>query len=139
MSLDQRDLYGAQNCDQAIEAALESSHGSYLRKAVYSPLTSVGSSMKTGQRTRPMPDLVMECAHRSSQTPEEETMLTARQSDLCIARTTVPLPCFFPSVSSIKTNLMPVDYAELFDAATHPLYLISAYDVSRCLADQRRP
>jgi len=71
------------------------------------------------------------------QAVKEKIMATARQSKLCIAQTTVPLPCFFPSVSSVKTNLMPVDYAELLDAANHPLYLISAYDISRCLADQR--
>lgn len=61
-----------------------------------------------------------------------------RQSELCIAQTTVALPCFFPSVSSVKTNLMPVDYVELLDAAAHPLYLVSAYDLSRSLQDQRK-
>ena len=57
-------------------------------------------------------------------------MVVSRSSTLCIGGTTVPLPCFFPSVSSVKTNLMPVDYIELLDAAAHPLYLVSAYDIA---------
>ncbi len=60
-----------------------------------------------------------------------------RSKELCIAQRAIPLPCFFPSVSSIKTNLMPVDYVELLDAATHPLFLASAYDISRCTDDHR--
>lgn len=66
-------------------------------------------------------------------------MTVTRQFGLCVAETTVPLPCFFPSVSSVKTNLMPVDYIELLDAAAHPLYLISAYDIANsCMEHQQR-
>lgn len=60
-----------------------------------------------------------------------------RAFDLPIARTLIPLPCFFPSVSSVKTNLMPVDYVELLDAAAHPLFLVSAYDLANCPSAQR--
>ena len=59
-------------------------------------------------------------------------MITERSMQLCIAETTLPLPCFFPSVSSVKTNLMPVDYLELLIAASHPLFLVSAYDIAHC-------
>ena len=59
----------------------------------------------------------------------------SRQFELCIAQTVVQLPCFFPSVSSVKTNLMPVDYVELLDAAAHPLYLASAYDIANSTPD----
>ena len=66
-------------------------------------------------------------------------MAVTRQHKLCIGGTTVPLPCFFPSVSSVKTNLMPVDYIELLDAAAHPLYLVSAYDIANsCPEHQQR-
>ena len=58
--------------------------------------------------------------------------------ELCIAQTVLPLPCFFPSVSSVKTNLMPVDYVELLDAAAHPLFLVSAYDILKCTVAQRQ-
>ena len=57
--------------------------------------------------------------------------------ELHIAQTALPLPCFFPSVSSVKTNLMPVDYVELLDAAAHPLFLVSVYDILKCTASQR--
>ena len=60
-----------------------------------------------------------------------------RGRELSIAETTVPLPCFYPSVSSVKTNLKPVDYVELLDAVSHPLFLVSAYDIANCTADQR--
>ena len=63
---------------------------------------------------------------------------TDRSTELCIAQTTLPLPCFFPSVSSVKTNLMPVDYVELLDASAHPLFLASAYDIALCTEDQRQ-
>ena len=64
-------------------------------------------------------------------------MATDRSTELCIAKTALPLPCLFPSVSSVKTNLMPVDYVELLDAAAHPLFLASAYDIARCTDAQR--
>jgi queuine/archaeosine tRNA-ribosyltransferase len=64
-------------------------------------------------------------------------MVQSRIFDLPIAKTVIPLPCFFPSVSSVKTNLMPVDYVELLDAAAHPLFLVSAYDIANCPPEQR--
>jgi queuine/archaeosine tRNA-ribosyltransferase len=64
-------------------------------------------------------------------------MAIVRQTTLCVAETAVPLPCFFPSVSSVKTNLMPVDYIELLDAAGHPLFLASAFDIAHCPPEQR--
>lgn len=57
-------------------------------------------------------------------------MTVSRATTLFIGGSTIPLPCFFPSVSSVKTNLMPVDYIELLDAASHPLYLVSAFDIA---------
>ncbi|MEW5708610.1 MAG: hypothetical protein AB1830_06835 [Pseudomonadota bacterium] len=38
----------------------------------------------------------------------------------------------------MKTNLMPVDYAELLNAAAHPLFLVSAYDIANCPLEHRR-
>ena len=64
-------------------------------------------------------------------------MAISRGRELSVAQTTVPLPCFFPSVSSVKTNLKPVDYVELLTAVGHPLFLVSAYDIANCTADQR--
>ncbi len=60
-----------------------------------------------------------------------------RHTELTLGSASIALPCFFPSVSSVKTNLMPVDYVELLDGAAHPLFLASAYDFARCVNDQR--
>lgn len=65
-------------------------------------------------------------------------MARNRTFDLCIAQTVIPLPCFFPSVSSVKTNLVPVDYVELLDAAAHPLFLVSAYDIAHVASEHRQ-
>ena len=64
-------------------------------------------------------------------------MATDRIRELTVAQTTLPLPCFFPSVSSVKTNLVPVDYVELLAAAGCSLFLVSAYDIAHCIDDQR--
>ena len=55
-------------------------------------------------------------------------MPKGRTFELPIAHTVVPLPCFFPSVSSVKTNLMPLDYVELLDAATRILADIKTFE-----------
>lgn len=39
------------------------------------------------------------------------------------------LPCFFPAISSVKTNLPPLEYLHLLCAVNYPQFLISAYDV----------
>ena len=68
---------------------------------------------------------------------EEETVSHKRTFSMSVAQTVVPLPCFFPSVSSVKTDLMPVDYVEFLDAAAYPFFLVSAYDIANCPPDQR--
>ena len=65
-------------------------------------------------------------------------MATNRNMELYIAETVLQLPCFFPSVSSIRTNLTPVDYVELLDLSGHPLFLVSAYDLAHCPDNQRQ-
>ena len=64
-------------------------------------------------------------------------MAQNRTFELSIAQTVIPMPCFFPSVSSVKTNLMPVHYVELLDAAGHPLFLVSAFDIANCPPEHR--
>ncbi len=49
------------------------------------------------------------------------------------------LPCYFPSVSSVKTRLKPVQYIELLLRLSHPLFLVSAYDINKSgLRDRKR-
>jgi len=52
-----------------------------------------------------------------------------REMDICIGGTFLSLPCFFPSISTIKTNLSPLEYLKILTAFKHPLFLISAYDL----------
>ena len=59
-----------------------------------------------------------------------------RDMELYIAGTALQLPCFFPSVSSVRTNLNPVDYVELLDLSGHPHFLVSAYDLFHCPDDE---
>ena len=63
-------------------------------------------------------------------------MAINRDMELYVAGTVLQLPCFFPSVSSVRTNLNPVDYVELLDLSGHPHFLVSAYDLSHCHDDQ---
>src|SRR5262245_24320556 len=42
----------------------------------------------------------------------------------------LPLPAFFPSVSSVKTNHAPCEYIELLAATHSAQFLVSAYDIA---------
>lgn len=52
-----------------------------------------------------------------------------REMDISIGGTFLSLPCFFPSISTIKTNLSPLEYLKILTVLKHPLFLISAYDL----------
>jgi len=39
------------------------------------------------------------------------------------------LPCYFPSISSVKTNLSQVEYLRVLVALQHPCFLVSAFDI----------
>jgi len=41
----------------------------------------------------------------------------------------LPLPIFFPSISSVKTNLAPHQYVEFLTSLGQPNFLVSAYDI----------
>lgn len=54
-----------------------------------------------------------------------------RAVHLRLGNKVIALPCFFPSVSSVKTAVPPVAYIGTLAAARHPLFLVSAYDIAR--------
>lgn len=64
-------------------------------------------------------------------------MRVKRETNLYVAGTAIPLPCFFPSISSVKTNLNPVDYLKVLTTVEYPHILISAYDIYHSSEDQR--
>ncbi len=47
------------------------------------------------------------------------------------------LPCFFPSISSVKTNFAPSQYLSILRALQVPQFLISAYDIWHTKRDDR--
>lgn len=54
--------------------------------------------------------------------------MITRPESIPVMQGRLKLPCFFPSISSVKTNLRPIDYLELLGAVNHPLFLFSAFD-----------
>lgn len=61
-----------------------------------------------------------------------------RPSSLPIAGRSLLLPCFFPSVSGVKSNLPPVEYLRFLCAANHPQFLLSAYDIHHSSTENQR-
>ena len=60
-------------------------------------------------------------------------MVQNRKMELYVAGTVLPLPCFFPSVSSVvKTNMATAEYIWLLSSSMQPHFLISAYDMADC-------
>ena len=60
-----------------------------------------------------------------------------RAGTLTVAGVSVPLPCLFPSISSVKTRLRPVDYVEFLVTTGDPMFLISTHDVANASAEHR--
>ena len=60
------------------------------------------------------------------------------RESLPIGGGTLALPCFFPAISSVKTNLAPFDYVRVLTATEFPQFLISAFDISDCPSNQRK-
>lgn len=57
---------------------------------------------------------------------------------LLIGGRALTLPVLFPSVSSVKTNLRPVDYVEVLTAIQEPQFLVSAYDIANAATGERK-
>ena len=61
-----------------------------------------------------------------------------RPQDLLVAGKKIPLPCFFPSISSTtKSDLSPADHVEILSALGVPRFLISAYDIEHGNSDHK--
>ena len=67
-----------------------------------------------------------------------EDRTTARRTSLAIRGTSLSLPAFFPSISSVEANLKPVEYLRVLTGIDHPLFLISAYDIHNCTNERDR-
>ncbi len=49
----------------------------------------------------------------------------------------LPIPCFFPSISSIKTKNRPIEYLRVLDSIKQNIFLISAYDIYNSEIDEK--
>ena len=68
-----------------------------------------------------------------SRVNEITTMVENRKTEIYVAETVLPLPCFFPSVSSVvKTNMVISEYIQLLSSSMQPHFLVSAYDIANC-------
>src|SRR5437867_3288237 len=61
-----------------------------------------------------------------------------RAKSLAVGGGCIPLPCFFPSISTVKTNAPPRDYLELLVALREPQFLLSAYDIYHAREQERQ-
>ncbi len=60
-----------------------------------------------------------------------------RQFTLAAGGRPVDIPCFFPAISSVKTNLTPLEYLRVLTGVKHPQLLISAYDLCHSTVEER--
>jgi len=65
-------------------------------------------------------------------------MTSKRPTSLAMRGATCQLPVFFPSISSVKTNLSPAEYLRVLLLAGYPTFLISAYDVHHASPGDRK-
>lgn len=65
-------------------------------------------------------------------TAQEATSPTSRPSSLMVGERSLPLPVFFPSISSVKTALLPQEYLQLMSSLTGltTQFLVSAFDLA---------
>ena len=64
-------------------------------------------------------------------------MTSVRRREVGVSGKAVALPSFFPSVSSVKTRLAPVECVDLLALSRRPRFLVSAYDVAHCTRGER--
>lgn len=61
-----------------------------------------------------------------------------RQTWLSVSGHSLYLPCFFPSISSVKANLEPIEYLRMLVGINYPQFLISAFDIFYTTEEQRQ-
>jgi len=54
-----------------------------------------------------------------------------RNTSIPIGGSYCSLPCYFPSVSSVKTRYKPLHYIKILVTLKHPLFLVSSYDICK--------
>lgn len=65
------------------------------------------------------------------------TVVSPGARHLSVGGGALPLPTFFPSVSSVKTNFRPVEVVEFLMDAGASQFLVSAFDIARAPLEER--
>jgi hypothetical protein len=63
---------------------------------------------------------------------QSKNNIMSKKISIPIGGVSLNLPAFFPSISSVKANLKPLEYLRVLTSVGHPLFLISAYDIYNC-------
>ncbi len=92
-----------------------------------SGVSSVAEALMSVLLRPPPPD----GAGATEPNPSPITGGVARADGIVVGGSRVPLPSFYPSVSSAGTRLRPLDCVRLFARGTYPAVLVSAYDLYR--------
>lgn len=61
-----------------------------------------------------------------------------RAETLVVGGVNVPVPNFFPAISTVKSNLRPLEYLQIIRGVGYPQFLISAHDIYYTGASERR-
>src|SRR5690606_35008997 len=89
---------------------------------------------RAGRRTRldGARQLVQRNPARCHRKDGEQGMTVARLQELDVAGKALPLPVYFPSISSVKTALPPQDYLQVLASLVglNGQYLVSAFDLA---------
>lgn len=102
-------------------------YGRHATKIALSDLESLFEEQKKAA-TQPKIDISDLIKSAAINTPQ-----TSRITSIPYGGGALDLPCFFPSISSVKTHLRLRDYLDILINLRHPQFLISAYDIHNCL------
>jgi queuine/archaeosine tRNA-ribosyltransferase len=69
---------------------------------------------------------------------DSNVVAVERRLNMPIGGSSIPLPCYFPAISSVKTQLPPLEYLQVLKAFEHPQLLISAYDIYNSRERERK-
>lgn len=110
----------------------------YGRHSVIAQYSEIQALIHEGEQARQKPVRDITSIKHGSNILDTKADIT-RLKTLPIGGSYLQLPCFFPSISSVKTYLQPKEHLDVLINLRHPLFLISAYDIHHCLDKKTRP
>ncbi len=68
---------------------------------------------------------------------EIKQYINSRPCSIIVDGRTKVLPEYFPSISSVKTSLPPIEYLKVLSATAHSQFLVSAYDLDNSMQKKK--